>query len=65
MRRLDHPNIIRVYEISHDQDFIYIISELSNGNDLFHEIHSRLNTKNPFTEHEAASIIRQLLSALS
>lgn len=45
MKKLDHPNIINIYECAEDDDNLYIVSELLEGDELFNEIHKRLNAK--------------------
>lgn len=45
MKKLDHPNIINIYECAEDEDNLYIISELLEGDELFNEIHKRINSK--------------------
>lgn len=42
MKKLDHPNIMAVYEIALDDDFYYIVSQLCEGVELFDEIHKRI-----------------------
>lgn len=38
VRKLDHPNIIRVYEIIEDNKNYHIVSELYTGGELFERI---------------------------
>lgn len=56
-RSMDHPNILRAYEVFHLKNHISIIMELCTGGDLY--------TRNPYTEKEAAVIMKQLVSAVS
>ena len=63
--KLDHPNIIKLYEVYENEDFIYIVMELCNGGELFDRIIKRTEMGNPFTEKEAATIFKQLMSAVS
>ena len=63
--KLDHPNIIKLYEVYENEDFIYIVMELCNGGELFDRIIKRTEMGNPFTEKEAATIYKQLMSAVS
>ena len=60
LRNLDHPNILKCFEIFEDQRLYYISTEYCPAGDLFTEI---LKFKK-FTEAQAANIIQQLLSAL-
>ena len=59
--RLDHPNIIKLYEMYEDAKRYYIVSELCTGGELFDYITS----KGHLSEILAADIMRQLLSAVS
>jgi calcium-dependent protein kinase len=35
LRILDHPNIIKLYEIFEDDKYVHIVTELCRGGDLF------------------------------
>jgi calcium-dependent protein kinase len=61
LKNLDHPNIVKLYEVFEDKTKIYLITELCDGGELFDEIIERGN----FTEKDAASVIKQVLSAVS
>jgi len=57
---MDHPNIVKVYEVFQDDDQVAIVLEHVEGRDL------RQNLKNPlFHSYEAiATVIEQILSGL-
>lgn len=38
LKKLDHPNILKVYEFYQDKDFLYIVTELCIGGELFDRI---------------------------
>lgn len=57
LRQLDHPNIVRVYELFEDDDAVYIIMEHCSG--------GTLASRAPYTEGEAAKIMTKLLSAVA
>lgn len=38
LKTLDHPNIIKLFEIFEDQHRYYLITELCKGGELFDEI---------------------------
>jgi calcium-dependent protein kinase len=46
MRMLDHPNIVRLYEVFQDEKRFYLVTELCSGGELFDEITKR----NSFSE---------------
>jgi calcium-dependent protein kinase len=61
LKKLDHPNILKVYEFYQDETNYYIIMEYCAGGELFDRI---VNTKH-YTEAKAAFIMKQLLSAIA
>lgn len=61
LKRLDHPNIVRVYEFFEDEKRLYIVMEHCSGGELFAEIIKRKS----FSEIHAAQMMQQLLSAVS
>mmetsp|Transcript_17591 Transcript_17591/g.19799 ORF Transcript_17591/g.19799 Transcript_17591/m.19799 type:complete len:134 (+) Transcript_17591:313-714(+) len=61
MKKLDHPNILRIYEVFQDQKRYYLITELCTGGELFDEIAK----KAIFSEKDAAIIIEQILLAIN
>lgn len=65
MKKLDHPNIMSVYEVSSDDANIYIVQELCEGIELFEEIHRRIKKGENFTEEEVRLIFKQILSAIA
>lgn len=38
LKELDHPNIIKTYELYQDDKNYYIVTELANGGELFDKI---------------------------
>ena len=60
LRSLDHPNILKCFEIFEDEDKFYISTEYCSGGDLF----TGLLKKKKFDEASAAEIMFQLLSAV-
>lgn len=61
LRRLDHPNILRIYEVLEDDKYYYVISELCEGGELFTYITKRKR----LDERLAACVMRQVLSAVA
>lgn len=66
MRMLDHPHIIKLFEVFHDaDDFLYLVMELCTGGDLLDRTQLELETRNcAFSEHRAADWMKQTLSAV-
>lgn len=55
--QLDHPNIIRLYEVAKNGPRISLVLELCTGGSLLNRV--------PFKEEKVSHIMRQLLSAVS
>lgn len=64
MIQIDHPNIIKLYEVYEDSRYVYLIMEECTGGELFDRIYERIVNKNLYTEKEAAAIFRQYMSAV-
>lgn len=60
LSKLDHPNIIKVYEYFIDKKFYYVVTELASGGELYDQI-AKIQYYN---ETDAACIMQQLLSAV-
>ncbi|KAK9173398.1 hypothetical protein cmbei_300920 [Cryptosporidium meleagridis] len=61
LKKLDHPNIMKLFEILEDSSSFYIVGELYTGGELFDEIIKRKR----FSEHDAARIIKQVFSGIT
>jgi len=57
---VNHPHIIRLFELFETQDKIYLIMELVTGGELFDAIISRGH----YTESDAAQITHKVLLAV-
>lgn len=60
MASLDHPNLLRTYEVCQDQNFKYVVSERCTMS-----LHAHLTQTGCLSEAAAASILQQILYALS
>jgi calcium-dependent protein kinase len=61
LKSLDHPNIVKLFEVYEFKNNIYLVTELCEGGELFYHI---TKTKH-LTEAQAAKIMRQIFSAIS
>ena len=60
LKLLNHKNIIKLYEVFESKDFIYIVTELCEGKDMFDYICN----KKTLPELEALNIFHQIVDAM-
>lgn len=60
LRRCDHPNIIKLYEVFEGKTHIYMVQNYVKGGELYEAI----MTRGRFSEKQAAKILHQILLAL-
>jgi len=61
LRKLDHPNIVRLVETHEDGDTVFLLMELCHGGDLFDKIIDEQTVNEP----TARLFARQMISALA
>ncbi len=61
LKSLDHPNILKIYELYQDQKNYYLITEYLEGGELF----EKLEISKVISESIAAEYMKQLLSAVA
>ena len=61
LRKLDHPNILKLFEVFEDQKKYFLVTEYCKGGELFEEIVSKVT----FSENDAARIISQVLKGIT
>jgi calcium-dependent protein kinase len=54
LKNLNHPSIVRLYEVYENKSCIFLVTELCDGCELFEEITQR----RMFTENESAAVIK-------
>lgn len=60
MERLDHPNIIRLYEVIDSLPKMHVVMEYAPGGELF----ERIMKKGYYAEEDARPIFAQVVSAI-
>jgi len=60
LRRLDHPNVVKLLEAYESKSYVYLVMELVTGGELF----DRIVEKGSYTEKDAADLIKQVMSAV-
>ncbi|OMJ84861.1 hypothetical protein SteCoe_13916 [Stentor coeruleus] len=60
LKLLDHPNIIRIFEVYRSLTKLYIVTEICTGGELFH----RIKHMKKFSENQAAKYMLEIISAV-
>jgi len=60
MKKVSHPNILKLYEVFVEDDSFYLVMELVPGKELF----ERIIDRGQYSEKHASNIIRQIVSAV-
>jgi calcium-dependent protein kinase len=60
LKQLDHPNILKLYEVFEEEDFFYVLTEFCEGGEVLKSLkkHKNLNEKT------VAQLMRQLFGGL-
>lgn len=65
LRHLKHPHIVEIRDVFEDRMYVYIVTELCAGGELFDAIIAKTETQEGhYSERDAATLIAQMLSAL-
>ena len=64
LMKLDHPNIIKLYEVFEAPNSLYIIMEECQGGELFDRLSERIENNNMFSEKDIVEIMKQIMSAI-
>ncbi len=61
LKKLDHPNVIKLYEYFETKSKLFLVQELLQGEELY----ARIENKQMFTEDYAKGVVRQILEAIN
>lgn len=61
LKKIDHPNIIKLYEVYESKDRYQVVTELCNGGSIIDFI----KTRKVFDENLVKIILKQLLGSLN
>lgn len=61
MKKLDHPNVLKLYEYFIDEDDVNLVTEICKGGELF----DRIVEKEFYPEVDAAQIFEQILRSIN
>ncbi|OMJ91143.1 hypothetical protein SteCoe_6407 [Stentor coeruleus] len=61
LKTVDHPNIIKLYEVFEDDKYIHIVMECCSGGELY----DRLEKKGKYSEKEAAFLMYKLFYSIN
>lgn len=56
-----HANIVELYEVSEDDDNVYLVMEFLEGGELF----ARISERGQYTERDAANLVVSMLASLA
>ena len=60
LKTLDHPNVIKLYEVYDDERAIYLVMELCSGGELYDYVNSA-----QYTERQACNIFHSMVKAIN
>jgi len=65
LSRMEHPNIVELYDVYENRNELMLVMELCCGGELFERIADRAYAGLGYSERLASSILRQILSAVA
>ncbi|TMW66403.1 hypothetical protein Poli38472_004168 [Pythium oligandrum] len=60
LRTLDHPNIIKLFDVFEGQRHLHLVTELCTGGELF----DRIIARGHYSENDAAILVRKIVDAV-
>lgn len=60
MKKVSHPNILKLFEVFEDEEEFFLVMELVQGKELF----DKIVEKGQYSERDASNIVKQIVSAV-
>ena len=64
LKKMDHPNIIKLYEVYESERSLYLVMEECRGGEIFDRIIEHIQSKKMYSEKDASIIFQQVMSCL-
>ena len=65
LKDIDHPNIVKLYDVKETSQFFYLVTEYCNGGDLSSSLEDYQDKYNkPFPEEIVQYLMKQIVSAI-
>ena len=65
LKEIDHPNLIKLFEVIETSHFLHLVTDYCNGGGLDYQLNEYLEKYNhPFTEEIVQNIMRQIISGI-
>ena len=65
LKELDHPNLIKLFEVKETANYLYLVTEYCNGGDLEYQFDEYLEKyDNPFKEEVVQHLMKQIVLGL-
>ena len=65
LKKMDHPNIIKLYEVYESERSLYLVMEECKGGEIFDRIIKHIEDKKMYSERDAANIFKQVMSCIA
>ena len=65
LKKMDHPNIIKLYEVYESERSLYLVMEECKGGEIFDRIIQHIQEKKMYSEKDAAIIFEQVMSCIA
>eukprot|EP00638_Chattonella_subsalsa_P011219 CAMPEP_0117802558 /NCGR_PEP_ID=MMETSP0948-20121206/15814_1 /TAXON_ID=44440 /ORGANISM="Chattonella subsalsa, Strain CCMP2191" /LENGTH=492 /DNA_ID=CAMNT_0005635405 /DNA_START=188 /DNA_END=1667 /DNA_ORIENTATION=+ len=66
LQSIDHPSIIKLYDVFEDEKYLHLITQLCTGGELFDRIIAKTHSEEGhYSERDAANIVHSILDAIA